>query len=137
MQITFTANHRAELTQIIEVMESEAKTTPTEELVELTQLITDAYVDQTGKRPSKRLLERMTDVILTADLVNPNPHKMTTEETPIMSERQLKRRIEREWAQNDWNLNTNRPVVGFKSAHFVDDNGVMRKSRQPVYGGEE
>jgi hypothetical protein len=136
MQINFTNNYAFELNDIIESLESRAKGTPTEDLIMQVQEITDAYVEQTGKRPKASQLDRLADVILTADLTDPNPHKMKHNDAPTMSDRQLTRRLEREWSQNDWNMDTKTPVVGFKVTHFTDDNGVPQRTRQPIYGME-
>ncbi|WP_018755181.1 hypothetical protein [Paenibacillus terrigena] len=52
----------------------------------------EAYVSATGERPDSTQLERLTDYILLEDLTDPNPHKVSQTEYPILSNVQMDRR---------------------------------------------
>jgi hypothetical protein len=137
VKLDFSEDYNARLDEVIETLESVAKEYDTETLNEMVEDVTDQFVTQTGRRPNVAQLERLTDVILAKDLYDSRIHKMSQDEYPLMSDRQLHRRLAREWAQNDWNMDVGSPVVGFRSTHYTDDNGTPRKSRQPVYGRSE
>jgi hypothetical protein len=129
----FTRNYKKVLNDVIEELERCAKDTPKDVLIEAIRGLTDDFIEQTGVRPTPSQLERLTDVILAEEISDPNPYKMTHNEYPIMSERQLWTRIKRELNQSDWNMDTGSKVVGFRVSHYTDDNGTPRRTRQPIY----
>jgi hypothetical protein len=57
------------------------------------QAVTDAYIDSMdGELPDPAHLERLTDYVLREELTDRHPDKVTREEYPFMSQRQLERR---------------------------------------------
>lgn len=52
----------------------------------------DEYINATGETPDAKQIERLTDYILREELFDSSPDKITREEYPILSERQLRRR---------------------------------------------
>jgi hypothetical protein len=64
----------------------------------------NGYVAETGERPNSDVLETLADEILAEELRDPDEHKMSRYEYPIMSERQFERRYEREASDqaNEW-----------------------------------
>lgn len=56
------------------------------------QTLTDRYMTAHGKAPDEAQLERLANYILREELTDTRPDKVTLEEYPIMSERQLERR---------------------------------------------
>lgn len=54
--------------------------------------LTEAYTDSTGVRPDGAQLERLADYILREEISDPDPHKSTKYEYPILSDIQMERR---------------------------------------------
>lgn len=94
----------------------------------------DEYVDSTGRVPDARIIETLTDAILHEELTDRHPDKITREEYPFMSERQIQRR------------QTTRPAVGIveygraevggyvKTKHSTDsDGGKTFGTRRKIY----
>src|SRR6478609_6999258 len=62
----------------------------------LIECLTSAYIEATGRRPETTELYRLSNWILMEELTNPHPDKVTMEEYPILTNRQLKKRKNRE-----------------------------------------
>lgn len=60
------------------------------------QALTDEYVIATGERPDPAQLERLTDYVLREEILDDHPDKLTRQEYPFFSERQLMRRHTKE-----------------------------------------
>lgn len=61
------------------------------------EALIDEYVAEVGERPNGDILEQLTDYILREELLDPNPYKVSQNEYPILSARQLSDRYEREY----------------------------------------
>jgi hypothetical protein len=92
VMFNFAGNYKRVLDEYTAVMERTARSNPREVRMHLIEKMTDAYIEQTGKRPDGPFLERLTNVVLHEELSDPRPDKMTLEEYPIMSERQYEKR---------------------------------------------
>lgn len=90
----FTGDYKTKLSDIITRIESHVKATTRDERKAAIEEVTDAYIEQTGVSPDSRALYRLADVILHEELTDRHPDKMTREEYPIMSERQIYSRRE-------------------------------------------
>lgn len=88
----FEGNYKEALDEYVQLLEQSAGTETRDFRMEIIEKMTDAYVEQTGKRPDCSFLLRLTDVILHEELTDPRPDKMTIEEYPIMSAHQHGRR---------------------------------------------
>ncbi|GEK57162.1 hypothetical protein CHL76_02385 [Marinococcus halophilus] len=63
-----------------------------------TDSLISAYVNQTGETPEGRHVNRLANWLLFESLADRHPDKVTREEFPIMTKRQLKTRYSRETA---------------------------------------
>lgn len=63
------------------------------------QALIDRYINEHGAPPDPAQLERLTDYILREELTDPNRMKVRDSEYPFLSERQLDRRYESEYAE--------------------------------------
>ncbi|MFL1672179.1 hypothetical protein [Paenibacillus dendritiformis] len=61
------------------------------------EALIDEYVVAVGERPDGGILERLTDYILREELTDGNPHKVSHNEYPFLSESQMQLRYEREY----------------------------------------
>lgn len=90
----FEGNYKKVMDDYVTLLEKSADRNPRDFRMHIIEKMTDAYVEQTGKRPDGKFLERLTDVILHEELTDPRPDKMTLEEYPIMSDRMYRVRTQ-------------------------------------------
>lgn len=88
----FAGNYKQKLEEYVVTLEGSAGQYEREERMQVIEQLTDAYVEQTGKVPDGKMLERMTNVVLHEELTDRRADKMTLEEYPIMSDHQYGRR---------------------------------------------
>jgi hypothetical protein len=69
---------------------------PTSWRCQAVQVITDAYIEQTGESPDPDQLTILADYILMDDLKDTHPDKVANTEYPILSDGQLRLRFRRE-----------------------------------------
>lgn len=62
------------------------------------EIMTDEYIKQTGQTPDGVQVQRLANWLLLEDLSNNHPDKVTREEYPFMTKRQLRTRYHRERA---------------------------------------
>jgi hypothetical protein len=74
----------------------EEKISDREERIKAVGALLDAYKDSTGQTPESAQLERLADYILSEELNNNSADKVTQNEYPFFSDRQLERRYKRE-----------------------------------------
>jgi hypothetical protein len=60
--------------------------------IQIIENLTDCYFEATDASPDAKQLERLADAILCEELTDPNPHKISQEEFPFLSEVQAERR---------------------------------------------
>lgn len=94
MTYTFTNNYNEELAQYIDELFSQDKA---EKLARASRLqasdsLVESYVKHTGLRPPGAQLGRLATLILRDELADTNLHKVSQEESPILSDVQLARR---------------------------------------------
>ncbi|KTS84456.1 hypothetical protein NS115_03765 [Paenibacillus jamilae] len=65
------------------------------------EVLTEAYYEQTGERPSTEMLSLLADFILRDDLSDRDPDKVTKKEYPFLSKDQIKTRGGREFASDN------------------------------------
>ncbi|GIQ70911.1 hypothetical protein DUZ99_08810 [Xylanibacillus composti] len=85
------------------------------------------YITIFDETPDRRMLQVLSDYLLHEDLSNSNAHKSTVTEYPILSKRQLKRRIYGE--QGSRATNQNGEVALERAARYGVDG---REYRLPV-----
>lgn len=83
-----------ELREGIELLEEYASKTSIEWRKEGIEWLTTEYLNTTGKVPDGKLLERMADTLLHAELTDNAKDKMSKYEYPILSDMQYARRTE-------------------------------------------
>lgn len=71
---------------------------PLKDRIEAIEVLTEAYINQTGEVPQGVQLNLLGNWLLYEVLSNPCPDKVTNEEYPVMNKRQLKLRHRREYA---------------------------------------
>lgn len=64
-------------------------------------VITSAYVEQTGKTPDGNQVQRLANWLLLEMLSDSHPDKVTREDYPVMTKKQLKTRYARERADEN------------------------------------
>lgn len=121
----------AALEEYIAELEAGAKHMPREVRIVAVEALTDAYIMQTDRRIGGGLLYRLTNVVLVEELSDPRPDKVTLEEYPIMSERQLEHRAKRERAWPSWHINGDH-VTGRRKGSYTDSNGTSQLSMQRI-----
>lgn len=84
----FEGNYKAVMEEYVSKLEGSAQWDSRAFRMYIAEKMTDAYVEQTGRRPDGTFLERLANVILHEELTDRHPDKMTREEYPILSERQ-------------------------------------------------
>lgn len=62
------------------------------------QALIDRYIEINGEVPDRAQLERLTDYVLREELMDPNRMKVSEQEYPFLSTRQLERRQDREYS---------------------------------------
>jgi hypothetical protein len=86
--------HRVILDSSLTELERKAYEMTREERIKAVEELTETYTMKLDYILDSRSLERMANLILHEELSNSHPDKITREEYPIMSERQLKVRTE-------------------------------------------
>ncbi|MFW5434334.1 hypothetical protein [Paenibacillus apiarius] len=76
----------------------DAKIEDRDERMTAVQALIDEYVAQIGERPDGAILEQLTDYILFEELEGDTRTDKINDEYPILSERQMARRYEREYS---------------------------------------
>ncbi|MCR8843101.1 hypothetical protein NQ117_05365 [Paenibacillus sp. SC116] len=136
------SDYKAAFEQVVMFLINEENEDRTERMADIQALI-DEYVDDIGETPNASILEKLTDYILREELLDPNPYKVAHNEYPILSERQMSDRYEREYAldlaENHDTDGVNRaaPVKRrrtAKEARFVDKLArIKNRSRKAQY----
>lgn len=88
----FEGNYKRVIDEYTKLLEGSAKWNPRDYRMFIVEKMTDAYIEQTGRRPDVEVLERLTNVLLHEELTDKRADKMTLEEYPIMSDHQYDRR---------------------------------------------
>jgi hypothetical protein len=66
--------------------------------------MTESYVQAIGKKPPSRDLEALANYLMYEHLTDRSPDKMTTEEYPVLSERQQRTRRSKEFTKEESTL---------------------------------
>lgn len=85
-------------TAVDELIESHIDFRP--DRITFVSLLVDDYVRDHGEVPPQKALEKLADYILYEELTNKARNKISAIEYPIMSERQLSRRYDHEYAES-------------------------------------
>ena len=96
---------------------------PPNKRIESADAIVEQYVEINGKRPPDSVLSRLGTYILLDYYSNSNPHKVSTEDYPTLSDNQVKRRENREKPLSKVYTGVNDVTIGRKKG--VD--GVKRR----------
>ena len=102
--------------------EKGAKPAPNKRIENADSLIED-YIEQHGKRPPASVLSRLATYIDLDYSTDSNPHKVSSEEFPVLSESQLKRRYNREIILTDVYTGKNDETIG----RYTDIDGTKRR----------
>lgn len=72
-----------------------------EERIIVIERLLDSYINQFGEVPKGNQIQRLANWLLLESLKNAHPDKVTREEYPIMTKRQLRARYRREMANEN------------------------------------
>lgn len=92
----FSVNYTADMKRHIDDLYTTAMLLDTsrEDRLHASDVLVEAYVEHTGKRPDGTALGRLATLILRDEAVDPNVHKVAHTEFPFHSARQERRRKE-------------------------------------------
>lgn len=85
-----------EVTGILALKIGNETTPPIEVRSLIIDTLIDAYIEQTGQVPKGNQVQRLANWVLLEKLTDSHPDKVTIEEYPIMTNRQLRKRYMRE-----------------------------------------
>lgn len=114
-----------EVTSILALTNPYGEVPSVEERNEIVEILFDAYIEQTGKVPPGNQVQRLGNWILFETLTDSRPDKVSKEDYPVMTKRQLRTRHRREMA-------TEHIPDTLKT---FDDNLAKRKNTKN-FGGE-
>lgn len=97
-------------------------TTP-QERVSKAETLTEAHYAQVGVQPAESVLSRLAWYIVFDEMTDGNPHKVASEEYPILSEPQYSTRLKREKSLSDVYTGKNDETIG----RYTDYEGVKRR----------
>lgn len=89
----FTGDHKERLEALVSELEEQRSHTSRAFRIKVAGSILNDYVAQLGRTPNDALMKRITDVVLDEELSDKRPDKVTLEAYPILSDRQLGRRM--------------------------------------------
>lgn len=98
------------------------KPTPNKRIESANEII-EAYIGKHGERPPKSILSRLATYILLDTLTDSHPDKMSREEYPIISTKQLFRRLDRHKFLDNIEYG-GREQNGRRKTSFTDDYGA-------------
>lgn len=90
------------------------------------------YFEQNEQIPPTTVLDRLGTLILQDELADRDIYKITHNERPLLSERQMERRLKREYSAEAIEFNHSR-VIGRKKTFFDDDNGTPQGRNSYVH----
>src|SRR5690606_41855481 len=92
LSLEFNGDYKAQMDEVTSLLEAMTPYLTREQRISLIEEVTDAYVNQVGEKPDGNVLYRMGNMILHEELTDIHPDKMTINEYPLISQRQLERR---------------------------------------------
>lgn len=92
LSLEFNGDYKAQMDEVTSLLEAMTPYLTRKQRISLIEEVTDAYVNQVGEKPDGNVLYRMGNMILHEELTDIHPDKMTINEYPIISQRQLERR---------------------------------------------
>lgn len=97
--------------------------TTAQERVQKADELCEAHYAQIGQWPSEGILSRLAWYIVFDEMTDGNPHKVSAEEFPILSESQYRTRLNREKSISNVYTGENDETIG----RYTDENGVKRR----------
>lgn len=89
----FTGDYKRKFEEYVDEVEAYGDFFERTYRMELMDELLSAYVEQTGKTPDPKELQRLSDVCLHEELTDKRKNKMQLYEYPIMSDSQYERRV--------------------------------------------
>ena len=96
---------------------------PPNKRIESADAIVEHYVEANGQRPPKGVLSRLAAYIDLDYTTDSNPHKASTDEYPVLSGHQLKRRRDREMSLSNVYTGDGDTTIG----RYADHDGIKRR----------
>lgn len=96
---------------------------PPNKRIESADAIVEQYVRVNGKRPPASVLSRLAAYIDLDYTTDSNPHKASTDEYPVLSGHQLKRRRDREMTLSNVYTGDGDTTIG----RYTDHDGIKRR----------
>jgi hypothetical protein len=101
----FVANYKTrmdkEVTKLLSIIDENGQPPTIEIRNAAIEALFDAYIDQTGEVPDGVQVQRLGNWLLLEDMTNNHPDKVTREEYPFLTKRQLRTRYNRERADEN------------------------------------
>jgi hypothetical protein len=98
----FVANYKVrmdkEVSKLLSLLDVNGQPPSMEIRKQAIEAICDAYIEQTGEIPDGVQVQRLGNWLLLEDMTNNHPDKVTREEYPFLTKRQLRTRYNRERA---------------------------------------
>jgi hypothetical protein len=88
--------NNAKLDQLLKDYEKDAKRIPLSRRKRFINWVLNEYYKANGRYPARKYLTKMANILLADKLKNKNPDKVSRSKYPILSERQLQVRYNRE-----------------------------------------
>lgn len=99
---------------------------------EAIERLTEEYAAANGKRPPVNALDRLATLCLYEEITDPNEHKMTHEDEPVLSDRQYDRRKKREWWREEIEIGPAH-ITGKRATTFIDADNTMQSAKSASY----
>ena len=96
---------------------------PPNKRIESADAIVEHYVEINGKRPPSSVCSRLATYIDLDHTTDGNPHKASTNEYPVLSDHQLKRRRDREMSLSNVYTGEGDTTIG----RYTDHDGIKRR----------
>ena len=97
---SYTEVFEAAVTKILSLVDGDGNPPSIPERNEILETLFDAYIEQTGEVPDGVQIHRLANWLLLEDLKNNHPDKVSREEYPFLTKRQLRTRYNREYADD-------------------------------------
>lgn len=110
-----------EVSRLLSLMDTNGSPPSIEARKSIIVALTDAYIEQTGKLPEGNQVQRLGNWLLLEYLTDNHPDKVTREDYPFLTKRQLRTRYRRERADENIpeTLTAQKYLGGKKQSSFL------------------
>lgn len=110
-----------EVSSLLSLLDSEGNPPSLKYRIEAIDVLFDAYIEQTSEVPDGVQVQRLGNWLLLEDMTNNHPDKVSREEYPFLTKRQLRTRYNRERADESIQETLTRQnyLGGKKQSNFI------------------